>query len=707
MMKAVAYYRMSTDRQETSIPDQRREVERFAEENGFNIIRDYVDEGISGDATEKRKGFLKLRDDAAKRGDFETILCWDQDRFGRFDSLDAGYWIKPIRDAGVSLATVAQGAINWNDFSGRVLYGIQQEGKHQFLRDLSRNCTRALKQKALAGQLASGQTPYGFAREYSTLAGEVVAVVPRGERTQTRAKGLNVWLVAGNPLEVETVRWIFETYAEKRVSMTYVRDQLNERKVPSPGHGLWNINNVRDVLGNLKYVGDMVYGERISGKYYSVTGGEQSRNGSGRRRFRRQARENWIVVPDVHEPLISRKLFDRVQKRRANRKKYAPKMGQKGRLYILSGLLRCARCGSRLSGRVQNGRTVYICQSYVRYGRASECRCCSVRQDGLLEILTDLLKSRLRGGRNVEALRELLRERFVERSKPKSGESVEALRARVAELDAMIARAAERLLAAPENLMDVLSPQLDSWRSERDTLGKRVAELSRPRENRRKLDAEIDSTVERIVQMTDELDTAEPVRLAELMQRFVDRIVVTFVERPIAGKRRLWWRVDKAEVWLKAFESEDGEAVESSCVTIPGESFNGGRFRYGIDRETHRSTERLATDAEAKRLLKHCSRPLQLLYRAARKLKRRAIHLAELDIADVDLERGVVRLPGGQDIEAAIDPELRSILLEAIGERKEGPLFRGPRGSRYARSSLNRQWKVARDAAGITGCVVM
>ena len=112
---AVAYYRMSSDKQEASIPAQREAVETYADQQGYRIIREYLDEGISGDATEKRRGFQRMIGEAAD-GDFQAILVWDQDRFGRFDSVEAGHWIYPLRKAGVCLVTVAQGRIDWNDF---------------------------------------------------------------------------------------------------------------------------------------------------------------------------------------------------------------------------------------------------------------------------------------------------------------------------------------------------------------------------------------------------------------------------------------------------------------------------------------------------------------------------------------------------------------------------------------------------------------
>jgi DNA invertase Pin-like site-specific DNA recombinase len=73
-----------------------------------------------------------LADAEAKR-DFSVVLCWDQDRFGRFDTVEAGHWIYPLRQAGAHLETVAQGKIDRNDFAGRILYAVQQEASTRFL----------------------------------------------------------------------------------------------------------------------------------------------------------------------------------------------------------------------------------------------------------------------------------------------------------------------------------------------------------------------------------------------------------------------------------------------------------------------------------------------------------------------------------------------------------------------------------------------
>ena len=158
---AVLYLRMSDERQERSISDQRSELLAYAKKRGYRVLREYADLAISGDDTARRAGFLRMREDA-QRGEFQVVLSWDQDRFGRFDPIEGGYWILPFRNAGVRLETIAQGRIDWNDFAGRLLYLVQQEAKHAYLRDLSRNVLRGQLAKARKGEGVDGSAPYGY-----------------------------------------------------------------------------------------------------------------------------------------------------------------------------------------------------------------------------------------------------------------------------------------------------------------------------------------------------------------------------------------------------------------------------------------------------------------------------------------------------------------------------------------------------------------
>ena len=70
MIRAVAYYRMSDDKQENSIERQKSQVIPYSVRHGYEIVREYVDEGIAGDEEKKRKAFMRMLADAQQRGDF-------------------------------------------------------------------------------------------------------------------------------------------------------------------------------------------------------------------------------------------------------------------------------------------------------------------------------------------------------------------------------------------------------------------------------------------------------------------------------------------------------------------------------------------------------------------------------------------------------------------------------------------------------------
>ncbi|PJA74533.1 recombinase, partial [bacterium CG_4_9_14_3_um_filter_65_15] len=49
---AAIYLRRSTDRQEKSLGDQRKEILRYAAEHGFEVLAEFVDDGVSGTSGE-------------------------------------------------------------------------------------------------------------------------------------------------------------------------------------------------------------------------------------------------------------------------------------------------------------------------------------------------------------------------------------------------------------------------------------------------------------------------------------------------------------------------------------------------------------------------------------------------------------------------------------------------------------------------------
>src|SRR5438876_6271583 len=82
--RAVAYYRHSAqDRQENSVAIQQELVQKWARENGVDIIHEFADRGKSGLTAEGRDAFNEMMDHwVTERQDFQFVLCLDVSRWG-------------------------------------------------------------------------------------------------------------------------------------------------------------------------------------------------------------------------------------------------------------------------------------------------------------------------------------------------------------------------------------------------------------------------------------------------------------------------------------------------------------------------------------------------------------------------------------------------------------------------------------------------
>jgi DNA invertase Pin-like site-specific DNA recombinase len=82
MTKRVAIYaRVSTDGQ--TVDNQLLELRKVAENHGWVIVNEFVDQGVSGaKGRDQRPGFDALQTGAVRR-DFDMIMSWSVDRLGR------------------------------------------------------------------------------------------------------------------------------------------------------------------------------------------------------------------------------------------------------------------------------------------------------------------------------------------------------------------------------------------------------------------------------------------------------------------------------------------------------------------------------------------------------------------------------------------------------------------------------------------------
>jgi DNA invertase Pin-like site-specific DNA recombinase len=504
---AVFYLRMSTDKQETSIPQQRDELQRFADKQGYRLVREYVEPGISGDDTERREAFQQMTRDAGKRADFDLILCYDLSRFGRFDPLEAGYWIKPLRDAGVRLETLADGRIDWESFAGRITYTIAQEGKHAYLTDLSRNVLRGLRDAAKLGSWLGGTAPYAYRLN------DVKRLEP------------------GDSVQVEVVRWLFTTYANTFTSLGELARQLNARGVPGPAGKLWQKTTIHKILIRPAYLGHSVWNRKSKGSYHEVKAGEVRKAARKRDKIANDPCD-WIEVRDTHPALVDQATWDRVQQRLVRNHHHRPRTG---RLYLFTGLLWCGHCGWPMHGSLQGGRCSYqryVCGNYNLHG-SSVCKCNTVLERDVLAHVVGAIRNDFLDPANLDLLRqEVRRQEEAERGGANPSADLDK---RIAALRAKIDRDAEKWFEAPPSLTGILGAKLEEKRVELARLEEERRGLAKPAQT----EDDLDAAVGEIVAGLDKLEApgADPALLRDVVQQLVERIDLRFKHIPYGGKR--------------------------------------------------------------------------------------------------------------------------------------------------------------------------
>ena len=532
-VRAAFYGRASTGKQEASVPAQREEVMKLAKKNGYLVVVEYVDDGISGDDTEKRVEFQRMIA-AARTGEFDLILCWSQDRFGRFDPLEAGYWIKPLRDAGVVLETVAEGRIDWESFPGRIQYTVAQEGKHAFLLDLSRASARGMARKASEGRWLGGKAPYGY-------------------RLTAERK-----LILSDPVEVEAVQWLFTTYATTATSLGELVRVLNEQGTPSPGEVerrngkhkgrpeglLWCKTTIHKILTRPVYLGHTVWNRRHEGNYHGVKGtGDVVPSRKKKRAVTPNDPVDWITKENTHQRLIDQQSFDEVQRRlAANRDNSTPK--RNGRVYLFTGLIYCGHCGWPMHGCAlhstdkRTGKAHvyqrYICGNYNLHGSAA-CRCNTIAEDAIFAVIMRKLQVAFSTPDLIAAVTAEIR-RLVEAKDKIPNAELAAIESRLTELNAMIDNGTETWLAAPAELSELARKKLLEWKHERERLTAKKSASIQPSQAR-DVDADVKRIASRLKMLAERGHEASPAAKKEVVREMVERIDLQFKHIPYGIKR--------------------------------------------------------------------------------------------------------------------------------------------------------------------------
>ena len=311
---------------EDDLPLQRNEIVNFIEsqpesKKGIEWVlsgHEYVEAGVSAyhTHTSKRVG-LQDAFEAAKKGEYDILVLFKLDRFGRRSTESLMMAEKFLRYCRIWVVDKAMEFTNKSD-SDQLLNFIEFWHAKKASEDTKIRVTAAMKQIAKEGVWTGGNPPYGFEND-PDLSSHLIQV----------------------PEEVKTVKTIFDLYVNHGYGFTKIAAYLNDKGIKSKTGRKWSSETVRKVSKNTIYKGYLSYGKT------QVTEGEfgsyQKAIGDG-------------IVSDIYHAdydIVGAEIWDKAQEIKKQRIKpnmfggKAPTKKATGK-GLLVGILKC-ECGGHMT----------------------------------------------------------------------------------------------------------------------------------------------------------------------------------------------------------------------------------------------------------------------------------------------------------------------------------------------------------------------
>ena len=295
-LKGAIYIRMSTELQVESPENQERAIRAYATEYGIEIVKTYVDPGVSG-ITERREEFQALIDDVEQgRNAYTIVLYLDASRWGRFlDSREAEYHRMRLERKNVVCQSCEKPLTLTNNIADRIMTLFQDESASDYCRQLSQKVWAGQCNLVAKGYRQGGVAGFGLRRMLLDETGN-----PKQELTMGQRKSLlteRVILMPGPEDECQIVHWIYDQFIAG-ISETDIAIQLNAQGVKTNFGRLWTRGTVCEVLTNEKYVGNNLF-NRTSGKMKS--------------KAKPNPESEWVRKERAFEPIVDMERFYTVQ----------------------------------------------------------------------------------------------------------------------------------------------------------------------------------------------------------------------------------------------------------------------------------------------------------------------------------------------------------------------------------------------------------
>ena len=343
-LRVAAYCRVSTEEEEQQSSYEAQctyYTDKIMTNPEWTMAGIFADEGITGTSTKKRDDFNRMiRKSRQKK--IDLILTKSISRFAR-NTLDSLKYIRALKELGIGIIFEKEN-INTLEMDTELIITFMSAFAQSESESISANVRWGKRQA-----MKEGKTSVNFKKLYGYFLDS-----------------------EGNPQvdsdKAAVIRSIFNRYLQG-ASLRMIRQALEAAGIPNPaGSEKWGIDQIRNILSNEKYCGDVLMQKTfiqdcISKKVVKNTG-----------------QLPMYLIQNNHTAIVSREVFQAVQAEKARRSATASpstKTSSTGRTcyaskFALSERLVCGECGTlyRRCTWKRNGKTriVWRCVSRLDYG---------------------------------------------------------------------------------------------------------------------------------------------------------------------------------------------------------------------------------------------------------------------------------------------------------------------------------------------------
>ena len=345
----------------------------------LKLVKVYRDNGETG-TDFNRPGFDMMMNDLRK-GLIDCIVVKDLSRFGR-NYIETGEYIEKIFPfMGTRFISVLEHFDNTDpNANNKDLYvSLKNLMNEAYAKDKSMRICSAFEAKKRAGEFNVKSAPFGYKlsgdKKHPYLIDEPAASIVR-EIFELRRNGKSVRSI---------MQLMDEKYPTPRQYL-YEKGVLHQCRENSH----WDINAIIRTLNNRTYLGHMLSGKTVSRLYQGKKKAYISEN-------------QWDVVENVNEPIVSQEVFDAVQKlMQAEGDRRRSFLGKsKNPENIFKGLIFCRECGRFM----HRGRTKITATNIAWYFGCSgyrnhKDRACShrrtIREEKLKDAVLTFIKNQVK-----------------------------------------------------------------------------------------------------------------------------------------------------------------------------------------------------------------------------------------------------------------------------------------------------------------------